>query len=153
MTSPSSPAPPPFQTASLPAEPTAVAPDGSAVRRLLATSAASMAQFEFQPGVITPCVRHRTVEELWYVLSGDGRMWRAGGGREETVVLEAGVAVTIGVGTRFQIRTTGDDPLRVVGTTIPPWPPDGDAEIVDGRWTPTPGETQPGGSCLPPSSR
>ena len=36
---------------------------------------------------------HATVEELWYVVSGQGEMWRKLGEREETVVLEPGVGI------------------------------------------------------------
>jgi mannose-6-phosphate isomerase-like protein (cupin superfamily) len=80
-------------------------------------------------------VRHRTVDEVWYFLSGSGEMWRrAPDGREVTVEVEAGVSIDIEAGTAFQFRTTGDEPLRAVGATMPPWPGDDEAIRVDGPW-------------------
>lgn len=43
--------------------PDAVAPDGSAVRVLLATGRGSVAHFELAPGETSVAVAHRTVEE------------------------------------------------------------------------------------------
>ena len=80
---------------------------------------------------------HRTVEEIWFVLSGHGEMWRRQGEREEIVTLEAGVCLTIPRGTHFQFRTLGDAPLAAVGVTMPPWPGEGEAVVVAGPWAPT----------------
>jgi len=41
----------------------------------------SMAQFQLRPGQTSTAVTHRTVEEIWYVLSGRGQMWRSQDGR------------------------------------------------------------------------
>jgi mannose-6-phosphate isomerase-like protein (cupin superfamily) len=121
-----------FDTTSLPADPTAVAPDGSDVRVLLTLSGGSMAHFTLAPGVVSSAVRHRTVSELWYVLSGSGEIWRRQGSREEVVALSPGTCVSIPVGAAFQFRSTGDAPLEVVGVTMPPWPGDGEAESAPG---------------------
>jgi mannose-6-phosphate isomerase-like protein (cupin superfamily) len=64
-------------------------------------------------------------------------MWRASADREAFVALEPGVALTIPLGTRFQFRAVGDEPLRIVGVTMPPWPGDDEAVPVDGPWDPT----------------
>jgi hypothetical protein len=56
------------------------------------------------------------------VASGRGEMWRKQGGREEVVPVGPGVCVTIPLGTHFQFRSFGDEPLAAVGVTIPPWP-------------------------------
>jgi mannose-6-phosphate isomerase-like protein (cupin superfamily) len=64
-------------------------------------------------------------------------MWRATDEREETVALQPGVALTIPVGTRFQFRATGREPLTIVGVTMPPWPGADEAVAVDGPWEPT----------------
>ncbi|MEV0638087.1 hypothetical protein AB0I77_24720 [Streptomyces sp. NPDC050619] len=45
-----------------------------------------------------------SVQEIWYVVSGDGDMWRSLDGHEQTVVLEPGVCLTIPLGTSFQFR-------------------------------------------------
>ena len=65
----------------LPEEPDVVAPDGSAVRILERVSRGSMAHFELAAGATSLAVRHRTVEELWYFVSGRGEMWLLVAGR------------------------------------------------------------------------
>ena len=64
-------------------------------------------------------------------------MWRAHGEREEVVAVEPGIALTLPVGTRFQFRAIGADPLAAIGVTMPPWPGEDEAVSVDGRWPPT----------------
>jgi mannose-6-phosphate isomerase-like protein (cupin superfamily) len=126
-----------FATARLGAEPDATAPDGSAVRLLLARAGGSMAHFELPAGAVSLAVRHRTVEEIWFVVAGRGRMWRRLGADEAIVDLAPGTSVTIPVGTAFQFRADGPEPLAAVGVTMPPWPGDGEAVRTDGPWTPT----------------
>ena len=98
------------------------APDGSAVRPLcVLPGAASFAQFELAPGQVSKAVSHGCVQEIWYVAAGGGQMWRSQDGRAEITPLDAGVCLTIPLGTAFQFRA-GQDGLRVVAATIPPWP-------------------------------
>jgi mannose-6-phosphate isomerase-like protein (cupin superfamily) len=128
----------PFETKSLPAAPDAVAPDGSNVRNLLRLDGGSMAHFELPAGQTSRPVVHRSVEEIWLFLSGQGEMWRSQEGQPDSIVaVEPGVAVTIPVGTRFQFRSFGNAPLCAVGVTLPPWPGDDEAMLVQGRWDTT----------------
>jgi mannose-6-phosphate isomerase-like protein (cupin superfamily) len=126
-----------FATKRLPKAPDVVAPDGSVVRVLARTERGGMAHFELAPGRASDAIRHRTVDEIWFVLSGRGEIWRKQGGREEIVALEAGVSLTIPVGTHFQFRATGDKALEAVGVTMPPWPGDAEAVPVPGKWKST----------------
>ena len=96
-----------------------------------------MAHFELGPGRTSKAVAHRTVEEIWFVLSGRGEMWRKQDAREEVVPFESGVCLTIPLGTRFQFRSFGYEPLAAVGVTMPPWPGEGEAYEVEGKWEPT----------------
>jgi mannose-6-phosphate isomerase-like protein (cupin superfamily) len=121
----------------LPGEPDAIAPDGSAVRVLLAMERGSMAHFSLAPGETSAAVVHRTVEELWYFVEGRGEMWLRSGERSEVVEVERGVCVSIPVGTEFQFRSLGEDPLAAVGVTMPPWPGEGEAVVVGGPWEPS----------------
>jgi mannose-6-phosphate isomerase-like protein (cupin superfamily) len=114
-------------TRTLESAPEVTAPDGSTVRPLCRTSTA---------------VSHRTVQEIWYIISGAGCMWRQQeGGEPTTVELAPGVCLTIPPGTTFQFRASDDtrEPLRIVAVTMPPWPLDGDDEALlqRGPWTPT----------------
>jgi mannose-6-phosphate isomerase-like protein (cupin superfamily) len=127
----------PFTTTRRPQDRTVVAPDGSNVRVLLGLSGGGMAEFELAPCRVSAAVTHRTVEEIWYVLSGRGEMWRRQGTREEVVGLETGVCLTIPLGVHFQFRALGDEPLRVLGATMPPWPGADEAVLVAGPWAPT----------------
>jgi mannose-6-phosphate isomerase-like protein (cupin superfamily) len=125
----------PFQTKRLPSARDIVAPDGSDVRVLLSLGGGSMAHFELAAGQISKAVTHRTVEEIWYFLSGRGEMWRAGNGQAETIVqVEAGMCLTIPLGTHFQFRSFGPEPLTAVGVTMPPWPGEREAVLVPGKW-------------------
>ena len=114
-----------------------VAPDGSDVRVLLGLAGGGMAHFALAPGLTSAAVTHRTVEEIWFFLSGRGEMWRRQGEREEIVEVERGVCLTIPLGTHFQFRSLGDEPLEAVAVTMPPWPGEDEAVIVAGPWPPS----------------
>ncbi len=95
-----------------------------------------MAHFELGPGRASKAVAHQTVEEIWFFLSGRGEMWRKQDGREEVVPVGPGVCLTIPLGTYFQFRSFGHEPLAAVGVTMPPWPGDGEVYEVEGKWEP-----------------
>jgi mannose-6-phosphate isomerase-like protein (cupin superfamily) len=99
-------------TIRLAAAPRVVAPDGSDVTVLLRLDGGSMARFELGPGRTSRAIERRTVSEIWYVLAGHGEMWRRNGELETIVALDAGVCLTIPVGTRFQFRSLGDERSR-----------------------------------------
>ncbi len=123
-----------FATMGLPEQPTVTAPDGSDVRVLLSLAGGSMAHFALAPGRCSAAVRHKTVEELWYVLAGEAQMWRCQDGREAVVRLVPGTSLSIPLGTSFQFRATGATPFAAVGVTMPPWPGMDEAEFVAGPW-------------------
>src|SRR3954451_1269559 len=127
----------PWKTMRLPAQRTAVAPDGSDVRVLLEVSGGGIAHFELGPGEISIAVAHRTIEEIWYFLTGRGQMWRKRDEEEEVVDVSADLCLTIPVGTHFQFRSFGYEPLAAIGATMPPWPGQGEAIPVSGVWTST----------------
>lgn len=127
-----------FESRRLPALPDIVAPDGSDVRVLLKTPRGSMAHFELAGGRASDPIRHRAVDEIWFVLSGRGEMWRSAQGQEEVVALEPGVCVTIPAGTHFQFRAMAGAALAAVGVTMPPWPGPEEAVPVPGKWAGSP---------------
>ena len=126
-----------FMTKRLPVKRDVIAPDGSAVRNLLGLERGGMAHFELAPGQTSVAEAHHTVEEIWYFLSGRGEMWRKLGDQEEVVPVDPGVCITIPVGTHFQWRSFGYEPLAALGVTMPPWPGEGEATFVEGKWEPT----------------
>jgi mannose-6-phosphate isomerase-like protein (cupin superfamily) len=126
-----------MQTVSLPVERSAVAPDGSDVRVLVSHGRASLAQFSLRPGEVTIAVRHLTVDEAWFVVSGRGSIWRSDDSGSTVDALRPGVSLTIPCGTSFQFRSDDDSDLTVVGVTTPPWPLDRVEAVraVEQHWT------------------
>jgi len=121
----------------LPSARTVIAPDGSDVRVLLGLAAGGVAHFELSAGKTSRAVVHKTVEEIWYVVSGSGEIWRKQGEREETVPLHPGVCITIPLGTHFQFRAALASSVAAIGVTMPPWPGEGEAVPVSGPWQPS----------------
>ena len=126
-----------FDTKRLAVDKDDVAPDGSDVRVLLGLEGGGMSHFELAPGEVSRAVTHRTVEEIWFFLGGRGAMWRKQGNREEVVPVEPGVCLTIPLGTHFQFRCFGYEPLSAIGITMPPWPGEDEATAVVGEWEAT----------------
>jgi mannose-6-phosphate isomerase-like protein (cupin superfamily) len=126
-----------FQMKHMPMQHDVVAPDGSEVRLLLGLAGGGIAHFELGPNQVSKAVTHRTVEEIWFFLSGRGQMWRLQNGQAAIVDVYSGVCLTIPLGTHFQFRSFGHEPLAAIGVTMPPWPGEGEATIVKGEWQPT----------------
>jgi mannose-6-phosphate isomerase-like protein (cupin superfamily) len=126
-----------FSIKPLPEEADVVAPDGSDVRLLAVLPHGGFAHFELAPGEVSVPVRHRTVEEIWFFVAGQGEMSLRFGDTHEVAPVGPGISVTIPVGTRFQFRALGSTPLAAVAVTTPPWPGDGEAVRADGPWEPT----------------
>ena len=128
-----------FKTTILPSSADHVAPDGSEVRILHRLKRGGMAHFELAPRQTSTAMQHKTVEEIWFFLSGRGEMWRRDANSEEVVDVFPSVSITIPVGAQFQFRSLSDEPLRAIGQTMPPWPGDGESIEVEGPWVPTVG--------------
>lgn len=126
-----------FGTVKLAAAPRVTAPDGSDVHVLLQLAGGGMALFELGAGLVSRAIAHRSVAEIWYIVRGEGQMWRRQGDHEETVSLEPGICLTIPGGTHFQFRSASNGPLAAVGVTMPPWPGADEAYEVAGAWPPS----------------
>jgi len=113
--------------------PDAIAPDGSEVYfRVVDASRASLVEIVLGPGGTSRPVRHQTVEEIWYFRSGSGEVWlrppEALHG--ETHSVAANDVVVIPTGWDFQFRAGGDEELRFLCFTVPPWPGEEEAVAV-----------------------
>ena len=126
-----------FETRRISSSPDVIAPDGSEVRILCHMERGSMAHFTLSPGAVSIAVAHHTIEEVWYFISGRGRMWRRRDSHEEFVEVGPGLSLTIPVGAHFQFRCDGDEPLAAVGVAMPPWPGADEAYAVVGPWQAT----------------
>ena len=127
---------PDFNSLQLPEAFSVLAPDGSEVRVLLGLQGGGMAHFQLAPGQVSAAVTHRSVEEIWFVVSGAGQMWRRQGQREEVTELVPGLCLTIPLGTAFQFRAAATSPLAAVAITMPPWPGEDEAILIAGPWQP-----------------
>jgi mannose-6-phosphate isomerase-like protein (cupin superfamily) len=123
-----------FETMRLPDQPDAIALDGCNVRVLLRLPGGSMAHFELAAGRTSRAVAHHAVDEIWYIQSGNGEMWRCLQDQQQTVPLEPGTCVSIPAGTHFQFRAAEPGPLTAVAVTMPPWPGEDEAHEVPGPW-------------------
>src|SRR5436309_770304 len=79
--------------------PDAIAPDGSEIRLLVnggglpvGATRASLCEVTLPAGQVSRPVWHRTVEELWYVLAGQGEVWRCPPGTAPDTVAPVAVA-------------------------------------------------------------
>ena len=85
-------------------------------------------------------VLHKSVEEIWYVLEGQGEVWRKvlspeEGSEEGIVSIKPSCCLTIPPRTAFQFRNTGPEPLRILIVTMPPWPGSQEAEDAHRIWS------------------
>jgi mannose-6-phosphate isomerase-like protein (cupin superfamily) len=126
-----------MQTRSLPSVPDARSPAGAEIRYLMEGDTGNMIHATVPPGQVNRATVHATVSEFWHVLSGEGQIWRRDGNGEEITDLRSGVSIDIPVGTAFQYRCTGVDSLRFLCVSMPPWPGDQEATVLDGPWAPT----------------
>ncbi len=119
--------------------PDATAPDGSEIRLLAAadqgSTKSSLVEVTLQPGQVTRPVRHRTVEEVWYVQEGTGKVWRCPPDTDSKTVpavdVSPGDSLVIPTGWSFQFSSGPDGPLRFLCHTTPPWPGEEEAVSVE----------------------
>jgi mannose-6-phosphate isomerase-like protein (cupin superfamily) len=107
------------------------APDGSEIRLLVSGEHGGLAHCVLPAGNVSKPVRHRTVEELWYVLEGTGEIWRGRDNETRVDAVRGGDSIRIPVGTEFQFRAAQASDLKLLLTTMPPWP--GPQEAVPAR--------------------
>ena len=113
----------------LPDDMTVLAPDGSEVRVLAQSSRGSMAHFRLGEGQTSIAKKHRTIQELWYFVSGRGEMCIG----DEVCEVGPEVSIMIPPMTRFQFRCL-EGTLEAVAVTMPPWPGEDEALDADPCW-------------------
>ena len=115
-----------------------VAPDGCAVRPLVQIETGSMVHCTLEPGKTSHAVRHREIAEVWYFIRGAGELWRRdAAGEERTDECHPGLCVSIPEDVSFQFRNVGDERLEFLCVTMPPWPGEHVASVVEGKWRPS----------------
>ena len=121
----------------LPPLPDARSPAGADIRFIMDGATGNMIHSTVPPGQINRATVHATVSEFWFVLEGDGEIWRKDALEERVTPLQAGVSIDIPVGTAFQYRNVGEVPLRFICITMPAWPGETEATHLAGVWQPT----------------
>ena len=111
-----------------------LAPDGSQIRPLQEVGGGGVSHCTLPPGGVSMAVRHRTIEEIWFVVGGRGQVWRKSDEAEECVDVAPGTCLSIPTGTHFQFRALGEAALEIVIATMPPWPGMDEAVRVDDFW-------------------
>lgn len=115
-----------------------IAPDGSEIRLLSKVNTGGFCHCTLPSGKVSIAVKHKTVEEIWYFLSGKGEMWLKEVNQGKPFKVESGYSVNIPLGNSFQFRNTGKEPLCILITTIPNWPGEEEGKMeaipVEGFW-------------------
>ncbi|MEM9622082.1 MAG: cupin domain-containing protein [Pseudomonadota bacterium] len=116
--------------------PQETAPDGSLVRPLLQTSAASQCHCTLGAGQVSQAIAHREIAELWYCLSGTGEFYCEVLNHQEPFTVAVGTTWHVPPGKAFQFRNTSTNDLTFLITTLPPWPGEEEADLqAEGVWT------------------
>lgn len=126
-----------MKQSTLAATPDARSPAGADIRFIMDGPLANMIHSTVPPGQVNRATVHATVSEFWHILSGEGDIWRRDAPTERITPLRAGTSIDIPVGTAFQYRCTGAEPLRFICISMPPWPGDHEATHLQGAWTPS----------------
>ena len=126
-----------MKTTTLPGHPDARSPAGAAIRFLMDGPTGNMIHSTVPPHQVNKATVHATVSEFWYVLTGQGQIWRDDGEESSITDLVPGTAIDIPVGTAFQYRNIADDELTFICIAMPPWPGDADATYIEGIWEET----------------
>lgn len=126
-----------MKQSTLAATPDARSPAGADIRFIMDGPLANMIHSTVPPGQVNRATVHATVSEFWHILSGEGDIWRRDATTERITPLQAGTSIDIPVGTAFQYRCTGAEPLRFICISMPPWPGDHEATHLQGAWTPS----------------
>ena len=114
------------------------APDRSLIWLLASCPLGGLSVAKLQAGSASDPVRHQTVTEIWYVLSGFGEIWRVQTSENhrmvaqsrESTTLRPGMAIDIPLNTVFQFRADGVEGLTVAIFTSPEWPGTDEAVAV-----------------------
>ncbi len=123
-----------FETKQIPEKYDYLAPDNSEIRLLPNVKGGGLCHCTLPPGNISQAVKHRSVDEIWYFIEGEGEVWRELNNEKEITKVRPGIAITIPVGTHFQFNNTSDKPLKFIVVTMPPWPGEEEAVRVQDYW-------------------
>lgn len=112
-----------------------ISDDGSVIRNLTPMGNVQSVHCSLPKGGVIQASRHKTVEQIWYVISGEGEMWlKDQDGLETESKLAPGTAITVPLGYAFQFRNTGKKDLEIFIVNTTPWSGDGELIPVENHW-------------------
>lgn len=111
-----------------------LAPDGSEIRLLSELEGGGLCHCTLPSGKISKAFTHKSVEEIWYFLEGEGEVWLKSVDGECILKVSSGMSLTIPTGVHFQFRNVGDTALKFIIVTMPPWPGAEEAVKIEGKW-------------------
>lgn len=126
-----------MKTVILPDQPEDRSPAGAHIRYLVGGTPGNMIHSTVPPYQINRATIHATVHEFWYVLEGQGEIWRNDGVDSSVTKLVPGTSIDIPVRTAFQYRNVAGSDLKFICVTMPPWPGESEATFIEGIWQPT----------------
>jgi mannose-6-phosphate isomerase-like protein (cupin superfamily) len=126
-----------MKTTMLPKYPDAKSPAGADICYLMDGERGGMIHSTVPPHQVNKATVHATVSEFWYVLEGQGEIWRDDGKESCITVLVPGTSIDIPVGTAFQYRNVSDVDLKFICITMPPWPGETEATYIKDKWQST----------------
>jgi mannose-6-phosphate isomerase-like protein (cupin superfamily) len=124
----------PMHITRLPKHLDTLAPDQTEIRLLVSLERGSSVHCTLQPGQTSLAGKHRTVEEIWYTLQGQGEIWLKRGELEREEAVSPGSCVGIPPDTSFQVRNTSASALCFLIVTLPPWPGEQEWVRVADHW-------------------
>ena len=110
------------------------APDVSEIYKLADGSKGGLCQCILPVGGKSKATSHKTVEEVWYFVEGQGEAYRRGFNNDKPTAVKSGTSLVIPVKTTFQFRNIGEVPLKFIIATMPPWPGPSEAKMETGIW-------------------
>ncbi len=123
-----------FEFKTLPANYNYLAPDSSEIRLLTEMDCGGLSHCLLPLGKTSIAVKHKTVNEIWYCISGEGEIWQSFNKVNKVMPFKVQDSFTIPVGNSFQFRNTGKVLLCILIVTMPKWPGADEAEVVNGNW-------------------
>lgn len=112
-----------------------ISPAGAEVRILMNNTSTGVAHCTLRNGTTSKAISHKTVSEIWHVISGQGEIWRKSNDNESIISLTAGTTIDIPLGTHFQYRSILGQDLVFLCITTPLWPgPDEVNFLENGAW-------------------
>ena len=126
-----------MKTTQIPGKPDAKSPAGADIRYLMDGITGNMIHSTVPAYQVNRATVHATVSEFWFILEGQGEIWRDDGAESCVTNLVPGVSIDIPVGTKIQYRNNSNLELKFICISMPRWPGDSEATYVQGIWEPT----------------